>query len=506
MKLARRLAVAAACVAVALAGCALGTRVAGESVHETALGDVALSTEPSLPGRVDVFIPLANWGIRARAFDAPIEIEVVARSAERAALLRAAGGERAVLDDAAADAEDAADAALRRMVLWCTLTALALAVLLALALGGRLGRVRHRILLVSVTAGLGLLVSGGSAWLAGATFDASAFEQPEFYARGAELAQLLEVAEEGQEAAAGYESSVDRTLSGFAGLLSSAARLADRDAPDSLALASDLHGNTLVLDPLEGVFAEQPVFFVGDFGQAGTAAEADLLVEPLSRLGSPVVAVSGNHDSALFMERLAEAGVTVLDGEQVTDIAGHSVAGWPDPLEWRGPRPDDPERIFSFAEKPRGDEEFEAAERDLIAWFEQLERQPEVVLVHQNGLAQGLARHIEEKEGGPVTILTGHDHRQHVDRYEGGIVVVDAGSTGAGGVFGIGTQSIGVGNLHFTPAGLRAVDLTLIEPLSGEARAERIVLKAEGACDKEVLVCHDEGEDTEFPENEEGPD
>ena len=50
-------------------------------------------------------------------------------------------------------------------------------------------------------------------------------------------------------------------------------------------------------------------------------------------------------------------------------------------------------------------------------------------------------------------------------------------------------------NLHFGSAGLRAVDMVQIEPLSGAAQAERIVLDADDACDKDLLICHDEGED-----------
>jgi predicted phosphodiesterase len=506
MRVWRLVAAAFGCLALALVGCALGTRLAGERVHETALGEVSLSVEPSISGRVDVFIPLANWGMRARAFDAPIEIEVVARSVKRSALLKAVGGDRAVLDDARRDAEAAADDELRRMILWCTLTTIVLAALIAALLGNRLGSGRVRAGLVAAATTLSLLMSGAAAWLAGATFDASALEQPDFYARGAELGQLLEVAEEGQEAASGYESSVDRTLAGFARVLSGAARLTGREEPDSIALASDLHGNPLVLEPLIGVFGRQPVFFAGDFAHAGTEAEADLLAERVSRLGSPVVAVSGNHDSSLFMDRLADSGVIVLDGEEVIDVAGHKVAGWPDPLEWTGPEPDDPDRIFSFGERPGGDEDFENAERDLIAWFEALEDRPEIVVVHQNGLAQGLASHVADSGQGPLTVLTGHDHRQHVDRYDDGVVVVDAGSTGAGGAFGVGTQAIGVGNLHFTEAGLRAVDLTLIEPLSGEARAERIVPAADMACEKDLLVCHDEEEEPERDEREDPPE
>ena len=116
-------------------------------------------------------------------------------------------------------------------------------------------------------------------------------------------------------------------------------------------------------------------------------------------------------------------------------------------------------------------------------------------MVHQNGLAQGLARHVsEELPGDALTILTGHDHEQHIDRY-GDVVVVDAGSSGAGGIFGLGTEEAGVATVHFSGDGLRAVDMIQIDPISGAARAERIVLESEDACDKDLLICHDAGED-----------
>jgi Icc-related predicted phosphoesterase len=471
-------------------------RVAGGSVHDTALGEVSIAVEPSVPGRVDVFIPLANWGIRSRPFDAPLALNVQARSVEREALIRAAGGDRTVLGSAREDAREAVVSALLRAVLWAALGALALAAMLVLAVGGRLGSVRRRIVLVAATTATAAALSGGSALLTGWTFDAAAFDQPSFYARGAELYQLLDVAEEGQEAADGYRSQVDRTLGGYARILAGAARLAGDGEPDSVALASDLHGNRAVLDALGEVFGDQPIYFAGDFGQSGSRAEADVLVPPVAGLGDEVIAVSGNHDSRLIMDSLERAGVRVLDG-RAADLGGRGVAGWPDPLEWRARDPANPARIFSFGEMSDGDRRFERAQADLIAWFDELPKRPDMVMVHQNGLAQGLARHVSEgsERSEPLTILTGHDHEQHVDRY-GDVVVVDAGSTGAGGVFGLGTQAIGMANLHFLDDTLRAVDMIQIEPVSGEAQAQRIVPFAEEACDEDILVCRDEGEES----------
>jgi predicted phosphodiesterase len=263
------------------------------------------------------------------------------------------------------------------------------------------------------------------------------------------------------------------------------------DAGRRALLASDLHANTLVLDAVEQLAApRRPVFFVGDFGHNGSEGEVRVVAPRLRRLGSSVIAVSGNHDSTALMERLASVGVTVLtdngrlrpdgstDGKQVIDVEGLRVAGFSDPLEWHGTRPDDPRRIFGFSELANGDQRRVQAEDDLVKWYDGLPEHPNVVLVHQNGLAQHLAATIAERPGHePVTILTGHDHKQHVDRH-GDIVVIDAGSVGAGGVLGIGDEDVGVADLHFEAAApaVAAVDLVQVDPFSGSAQAQRVIV------------------------------
>jgi len=69
-----------------------------------------------------------------------------------------------------------------------------------------------------------------------------------------------------------------------------------------------------------------------------------------------------------------------------------------------------------------------------------------------------------------LTIVTGHDRDQRVDRL-GNIVIVNGGTVGAGGIFDAGRESIGLAELHFASkrAKLRSVDLIAIEPFSGQA-------------------------------------
>ena len=119
---------------------------------------------------------------------------------------------------------------------------------------------------------------------------------------------------------------------------------------------------------------------------------------------------------------------------------------------------------------------------------------PDVVMIHTNGLAQFLAQSVFSSgpQPKPLLILTGHDHRQHVDLYGDSIAVVDAGTAGAGGVFGVGTQSVGVATLQL-PGGRpppRAIDLINVDPVDGNAQADRVVPSSNAACDVERVQCH----------------
>jgi hypothetical protein len=95
----------------------------------------------------------------------------------------------------------------------------------------------------------------------------------------------------------------------------------------------------------------------------------------------------------------------------------------------------------------------------------------------RTGLAQALARRLAaDGYDAPLTIVCGHDHRQHVDRH-GAITVVDGGTAGAGGVLAAGRSPSGWrAALRPTLAALRAVDLVQVEPFSGAAQARREVL------------------------------
>src|SRR4051794_5439820 len=509
IRAARRAGVVLGVLAVALAGLLLGMRLAGAQTYTTDLGSVRLEVEPHLPGQVDAYIPIADWGIRANAFSAPVKLSGEVRSVNRQAVVRAASGDNDVLERARHQLDDAASSMLLREALFALLGALIATAVALVALRAFRRSARRRTFAIAGGAvlGTGLVAIVATLWLAQTTFNPDAFEHPRFYAHGAELLQLLDAAAHSDERADRYRNKVKGTLVRLSDLLASSGvggQPADIAGGRRALLASDLHANTLVLDAVQQLAKpRRPVFFVGDFAHNGSEGEVRVVAPQLRRLGTRVIAVSGNHDSTALMRRLASVGVTVLttngrlradgseDGkQQVIDVSGLRVAGFSDPLEWHGMKPDDPKRIFGFEELENGEQRRRQAENDLVRWYDDLPEHPNVVLVHQNGLAQHLAATIAERPGHePFTILTGHDHKQHVDRH-GDIVVIDAGSVGAGGVLGVGDEDVGVADLHFAanaPA-VEAVDLVQVDPFSGSAQAQRVIV-AGNDCDAEETEC-----------------
>ena len=481
----RRAVLAGLGVAIVVGAMLVGWWLAGTSETETEVGRVSFELTPAFGGEAEAYVPVADWGVRANAFDAPWRLRAELRALDREALIGLAGGDRELLDRVEDQLGDGAREAILEAFAWGLALTAALTLLIARLIPLPLRDLRTLALIVAVVAigGSGLLLVRAST-----SFDDRAFAEPTYFARGSELAQLLEFAEREQERG-GYATNFERALRSFGAYLGEAP-LSDGAATRGITLGSDLHNNALVLEPLGALLGDEPFVFAGDFGHTGSAAEADLIVPRLADLGVRVLAVSGNHDSGLLMNRLSGAGVEVVgtggklrgdgsvDPPPVRRLAGMTYAAFDDPL-LALEDPADPGRIFSFGELPDGDERYEEAADELERWFASLQPSPDIVAVHQNGLAQKLAARLHEAgREEPLTILTGHDHRQHVDRYGEAITVVDGGSLGAGGIFGVGTESASLARLNFAPdvPELLSVDLISIEPLTGSAQARRVIV------------------------------
>ena len=474
--MARRAAVPLLALAIVVAGTLLGLRLAGPVSKDTELGRVSYELAPSIPGGVEAYVPVADWGLRAAAFSGPFELRLELRTIERASLLEAASDNREVLDRARAELGEGARDAVIRALLWA-LGAVAVLGAIAFALWPR-ARGAPAAFAALLVAGY-LLVAGGSIVFAWTSFDEGALENPTYYARGAELERLLAAAET-ERLGSGYGSELESIVRSVSTVLADEP-IRGQEGRDVF-LGSDLHANALVIDPVSRFFGGAPVLFAGDLGQRGTAAEASLLASGVAALGDPVLAVSGNHDSGLLMDELADAGVEVIDRSparsETVELDGLRVAGFPDPLEGSGDDLADPDRSLTFEDFEDGEERAARAADALRRWFDRLTPAPDIAVVHQSGLAAALAESLwADGYERPLTIATGHDHRQHIDRF-GSITVVDGGSLGAGGIFDAGVAYAGFAELHFeadTPE-LRAVDLIEVEPFSGRGRGSRVVI------------------------------
>ena len=463
-------------------GTIAGLRFAGKTHGQTAIGDVSADVRPSTRGDVEAFIPVANWGIRAHAFSAPIRLRAELRSINRQALVRASDGDAQVLQQTEDDLRSLA----RKAVIRTAAFSAAVVVLLLVVATLLWRNLRPRWIIIAIGTTTMVLLYGGTGLRAQSTFDTGAFESPTYFAQGDEIGQILDLATE-VRIRSGYGDDFTSIVSSISATLSGGR------APDPGGLevyaGSDLHANALVIDPVAQLVGDSPLFLTGDFGQRGSEAEAKLLAPRVAALGKEVVAVSGNHDSDRLMQKLADEGVIVL-GQRgrlgpngryspppVLDIEGLAVAGFRDPLEYSGKDAVAADRTVTADDLSDPEAAIERWQKDLISWFTSLPAQPAIVMVHQDGLAQWLAGALREVGYiQPLTILTGHDHKQHVDRY-GDIIVVDGGTIGAGGIFDVGQDSVGVARLRFSDQlRLESVDLIAVEPISGSARATRIVI------------------------------
>ncbi|MEA2294667.1 MAG: hypothetical protein QOE86_2306 [Solirubrobacteraceae bacterium] len=499
----RRLLLALAVTVLAAAGIWSALRVAGPATYTTALGDVQLDLQPAWPADrgVNLYVPLADWGLRARIVGAPVSVSAEPRRIDRDGLVKVVTAASPFLP--ALRAELAAD--LRSLALRAFLFALLGGLVggaMAVLVWERLG-VRGRRLLLAPVAGVGLAVACAlvlTGWSA-VTWQPDRLERPTYYASGRELQRLLDQADQLRRTGEQYANRVDVAIRSIAGLLKEGPHSGQTPGGTRIMLASDIHNNVFTLPVLRRFGQGRPTFLAGDFTINGSKLETGLL-RGLDRLGKPVVAVSGNHDSPGLMRLLARRGLIVLTHRSgVRDIAGLSVAGFEDPLEFQGGAfPSGVRTALSFSDFPDGQERFQDAVASRWAWWRALPRRPEVLVLHQEGIAKALANLIwsADPTGPPLTILAGHTHVQRLDRY-GPVTIVNGGTAGAGGLFGAGKDPVGFALLDLTAEGaLEATDLVQQNPADGSAQARRVITERPD-CDGRLVFCHDSPQLPDLP-------
>ncbi len=482
----------------ALAGAWVAPRVAGPVTYDTDLAALRFQLAVSAPDErgVSFFVPVANWGLRAHVYGAPVKVSVEPRAINRAAVVRAVTGSGAA--EVALLRQDI-DRALRRLVVRTGLLTAAGALaggLLALLVWHAFG-VRGRRLLIAPAASLALVavVYGGLLGWAALTWSPDRLERPSYFASGEELERILDQAAARRRSAERYSDRVDTSIRAIAGLLDERSPL-ETASPETerVVLASDIHNNLLTLPTVRRFSTGHPTVLAGDYTINGGRVEAPL-VRGMAALGDPVVATSGNHDSPGVMRTLSRNGVAVLDHDDgVRRIAGLKIAGFEDPLEFVGRSfPSGLRTGLSFGDLPDGHQRYLRAVQERWRWWQELPERPDVLVVHQESIGRALANLIwnQDPEGEPLAILVGHTHVQRLDRY-GPITTVNSGTAGAGGIFGAGSQSVGIALLDFNrqTGDLTATDLVQMNPATTAARAQRVITNTPD-CDDQLVFCHD---------------
>lgn len=236
---------------------------------------------------------------------------------------------------------------------------------------------------------------------------------------------------------------------------------------------SDIHLSTLGYDfaiEVARSFDVDLVIDTGDTSSFGTEAES-LILSAVPRFGRPYVYVRGNHDSIGF-QRAVEAIdlATVLDG-RVATVEGLDIYGLGDPyfVGRRGtPLPDDAVAELVRSVQPR-------IRSDVAA----LARPPDVVAVHDQRMAEGVAGYV------PL-VISGHFHVATAAVSEG-TIFLKVGTTGGAGPTAVtaeGDQPLSAQILYFRPSDdgdqrLVAWDLITQAPDTGTLEIRRHLVDAE---------------------------
>ena len=462
-----------AVIAATLAGGYLAL-VSFRQEKELSVGSIRLSVSPGHKGALDVYVPLVDWGARFEAIRLPARLRVDLRTVDRGALEKVAQGAPLDVGAVRVEARDAIAGFLRALIAVVCLAGFALGVLTAFA-------VRHHHsprLRWTVAASAATTVAIGVA-LVVLLPPRGEIAKPQYYAYGADIPRALDAAATVQRSARALEQELDAQLVGLARLVTQPANRPAIEGRPRITIASDLHNNVLALPILERAANGGPVFFPGDLSDRGSPLENQLLAR-ITRTGKPFVFVTGNHDSDSTAQRLVRDGAVVLTergrlkpggsyGPVVNEIAGLRVAGYGDPYQ----------RLAAddFADRFQP-EPTPAQVQAFSRWFETIEDDVDVVLVHQPALIEGtLASLRESPPDRPLLFVVGHTHSADLF-HEGPLTVVNGGSLGAGGTGNLADAPtrLGLARLSYdTTDGFEplAVDLVEIDPGDGNATARR---------------------------------
>ncbi len=440
--------------------------------RELGVATVRLSVDPAAHGELALYVPLVDWGVRFDAIRLPARLQVDVRSVDRTAVERIAHDRSVDVAALRKEAHDAIAGYLRTLVALTLLGGLLLGGLTALALRGRSGPPRTLVLLAA--AGGGALAA--AALVAVLLPPRGALDNPEYFAHGSDIPSALRAIEAAGRTPGAISEELDAQLVGLARLVVAPGELTPAAGASRLVLASDVHNNVLVLPALRRAAAGDPLFLAGDLTDRGSRLE-NTATQTFAHAGDPVVFVAGNHDSRQAERGLARAGAIVLTqtgrllpdggrGPVVVKVAGLRVAGYEDPYLRT------PGQAYAPNPQPTA-----ALQRAFDDWLRGIQREVDVVMVHEPALAARAFRRLRRRPPDhPIAFLVGHTHVPALGGSRN-VVVLNGGTAGGGGTGNLAEhQPIGLAVLlyddrpAFDPL---AADLVQIDPGSGDASATR---------------------------------
>lgn len=409
----RRVLLAAELAAVGLLGAVLGLLVAGTVSAPVGPFTADLSLRPALSGSTEVAVPPLGE-LQLDTHDGPIQLQV------RIAQLRGDAARSIVADPARLEGlGDEVNSDLRTGVLQLVLRTLLVTVAGAALLGLLVFR-RWRATLAAAACGFGaLLVAAG---VTAATADESALAEPKYTGLLASAPTAVGDVRDIVARFDAYQLQLGRLVANVSELYAVTSALpvfTPGDDNTRVLHVSDLHLNPGAFGVIRSVvdqFGVDVVVDTGDSTDFGSTVESRFL-GGMSRVGAPYVWIRGNHDSAATQGTVAGLeDVTVLDGDEVVEVAGVRFLGQGDPrfTPDKSTRDDDaPTSVLTDVG------------RELQEAYERADEKPAVVLVHDPLSAGPLV-------GTAPLVLAGHAHQRRADTEDGTTVLVQGSTGGAG--------------------------------------------------------------------------
>jgi predicted phosphodiesterase len=451
-------------ILVGIAGAALALQAFAKTTIDAGPFQVQLEADF---GRSVTDISLPPLGrLRADTHGAPLHLRASLREVDVEELQ---DGLRRGIDSVAAEVERNTLDEAGRFGAWMVLVGIAGAAALGLV------AYRNRWLEVLRATVAGLVVVVLSVGFTAIGFDTAAFQAPSYTGSLRLVPQLFGPVEGAIERVGYFRDELRRVVAGAARAYAAVeSNPLGRGDEVRVLHVSDIHLSTLgygFAQELARSFDVDLVIDTGDTTSFG-APDEEFILSEVPEFELPYVWVRGNHDAASFQDALASLDRTVVFDGQTEEVDGFTIYGLGHPYfnEQRG--------------SPVGDEEVEAlvtaAAEQVVADLSALAEPPDIVLVHDDRMAEGVA-------GMVPLVLSGHFHESRAEVVDG-TLYLRVGTTGGAGPTGFtaeGDVPFSAEILYFRAnedggMGLVAWDVVTQFPETGSLEIERHLASAVG--------------------------